>query len=143
MRASFLAACILLSCGMPRDPHETLDRVRHQTLAVGVSEDPPMLVRRGDGASGIEADLINGFAKSIGAKVDWQWGAQEPQLERLEKYDLDLVAGGLDAKTPWSKRVAITRPFFEQSGRQYVFAVPAGENAFLLQLEKYLAEHKP
>ena len=143
MRHALFAALLLSSCSLPRDPHKTLEHVQRQTLTVGVSEDAPMLVRNGDAARGIEAELIAGFAKSIGAKVQWEWGAQEPHLDRLQHYKLDLVAGGLDAKTPWAKNVAVTRPFFEQRGRKYVFAVPPGENAFLLKLEKYLAEHKP
>ena len=133
---------IVPACDLPRDPHKTLARVQGRTLKAGVSEDPPFIVQRGIEAEGIEADVIRGFAKQLGADVRWIWGSQERQLEALHEFDLDLVAGGLRANTPWKKKVAVTRPFLETlKGDQHVFAVPAGENAFLEELEKYLASH--
>jgi len=120
---------------MPYDPHRTLDHVRGHVLTAGVSEDPPFIVRNGDEAIGPEADVIRAFAASVGARVEWQWGSQERHLEALEKYHLDLVAGGLSPKTPWKTKVAVTRPFMHG----HAIAVPPGENGFLLALERHLA----
>ena len=108
-----LLVLLLVGCGLPRDPQKTLERVRGKVLTVGVAEDPPFLVRQGQEASGIEAEAIRGFANSLNASVKWVWGAPEKQLAALEKCELDLVAGGIDAKTPWAKKVAVTRPYLE------------------------------
>jgi polar amino acid transport system substrate-binding protein len=111
-------------------------------MTVGVAEDPPFVGRRGEEASGVEADMIRGFAKELGATVKWRWGAQEKHFHDLEQFQLDLVAGGVTAKSPWSKNVAITRPYAETLDKEkHALAAPPGENAFLLELEKFLAAH--
>jgi polar amino acid transport system substrate-binding protein len=104
---------LLAGCDVPRDPRKTLERVRGHVLNAGVSENPPFLVRRGEEAEGLEAEVIRGFARELGATVHWVWGSQEQQLLALHGVQLDLVAGGLTAKTPWKKSAAITRPFVE------------------------------
>lgn len=144
MRKSLLllVAVALVSCGLPRDPHKTLVHARGRTLTIGISEDPPYVVRHGEEATGLEADVIRGFARRLGARIEWKWGAQEKQLDDLHHFQLDLVGGGLTADTPWKSKVAVTRPFAELAGKQHVLAVPPGENAFLLELETYLAAQK-
>jgi polar amino acid transport system substrate-binding protein len=111
--AAALVLVIAEGCDAPRDPRKTLERVRGHVLTAGVSEDPPFIVRRGNEADGIEADLIRGFARELGATVTWVWGSQEQQFLALHGLQLDLVAGGLTAKTPWKASAAITRPFVE------------------------------
>jgi polar amino acid transport system substrate-binding protein len=133
---------LFAACDLPRDPHRTLEHVRGRVLTVGVSEDEPYIVRHGDEPAGLEANIIRSFAAHLGAQVKWEWKSQERQLEELHKYQLDMVAGGLSAKTPWKKSVAVTRPFLKTlGGETHVFAVPPGENAFLSDLERYLAAH--
>jgi polar amino acid transport system substrate-binding protein len=142
VRRTLIALVIFcVSCNnLPRDPHKTMDHVvRGRVMTVGVAEDDPFLVRRGEEAVGVEADLIKGFASQLGATVKWQWRSQESLLQDLSEYKIDLVAGGLSSKTPWKKSVAVTRPF----AADHVFAVPPGENAFLSALERYLAAHRP
>lgn len=129
---------LVVGCGLPRDPLRTLEQVRGGELRVGVSEDPPLLVRRGEEAAGEEAELIRGFASRIGARVRWVWGAEEKHLAMLEHHELHLVAGGLTKSTPWTKKVAVTRPYRDER----VLAAPPGENAFLQELERYLAEQR-
>jgi polar amino acid transport system substrate-binding protein len=93
---------VYASCDAPRDPRHTLDHVRGRQLTVGVAEARPFIERKGDEASGIEADAIQGFASSLGAKVKWVWGAQEAHFTALHAFQLDMVAGGVTAKTPWA-----------------------------------------
>jgi polar amino acid transport system substrate-binding protein len=134
---------LMLACA-PRDPRETLAHVRGHTLRAGVAENPPYLVRRGAEATGPEAELIRGFASTLGANVQWVWGSQEVHFRALHEFHLDLAGGGITDDTPWKKEVAVTRPFLEASkDDKHVFAVPPGENAFLEQLEIYLAAHRP
>lgn len=111
----FIAIAMLSCTDLPRDPRKTLQNVATtHLLRVGIAEDPPFIVRAGDEARGIEADLIRGFAAAHGATVRWRWLPQEAALEALHANELDLVAP-VDATTPWKKKVALTRPFVEVS----------------------------
>lgn len=142
---AFAAALVFVTAcdQLPRDPRHTLERIRktHEIVA-GVAEDRPFIERRGEEAAGVEADIIRGFASSLGATVKWKWGAQEKHFHDLEQFQLDLVAGGVTAKSPWSKKVAMTRPYAETLDKEkHTIAAPPGENALLLEFEKFLAEH--
>ncbi len=44
-------------------------------------------------------------------------------LEALRRFALDLVVGGIDSSTPWSKTVGLTWPYFTE---RIVVGVPAG-----------------
>src|SRR5437764_2517411 len=115
-KAAAVVSVLLLAgaCGLPRDPRHTLENVRAEhVLRVGVTDDPPFIVRTGDEANGLDAALIRGFAAQLGARVEWVWTAQEEQFQALHRCQLDLMAGGFDEKTPWKKQVALTRPFAE------------------------------
>jgi hypothetical protein len=127
----------------PRDPERTLERAAGGTLRVGASEAPPTLRRAGAGATGVEAELVEAFARSIDAQVDWRWGAQDAHLEALERYDLDLVVGGLTTKSPWKTRVGFTRPWLETGDTRHVMAVPPGENRALVALERVIESRRP
>jgi hypothetical protein len=69
---------------------------------------PPSLTRGDSGAAGPEADLVEAFARSIDARVEWHWGALDTHLKPLERYELGLVAGGLSAfatsRRSWTSR---------------------------------------
>lgn len=68
-----LAAFTLQGCApWPRDPERTLDESTGGTLRVGASEAPPSLTRGDSGATGPEADLVEAFARSIDARVEWR-----------------------------------------------------------------------
>ena len=127
-----MAACDAL----PRDPEGTLEEARGGVLRVGAVESPPLLVRRGAGAGGPEAELVEAFAREIGARVEWRWTGPEDALGRLERFELHLVAAGLQAGTPWKARVGLSRPWRGQGDTARVLAVPPGENAFLVALDR-------
>lgn len=145
MRGTLLSAAmalLLAGCeAVPRDPRGTTDQVTGRTLVVGVAESPPFLVRRGDAAAGPEAELVEAFARSLDARVAWEWLAAEDALRRLERGELHLVAGGLRADSPWNGRVALSRPWRGQGDTARVMAVPAGENRFLVALERQFPAH--
>jgi hypothetical protein len=137
-----LLLLLLHGCGdLPRDPEETLARIREKrTMRVGVCEAAPWLVRGGDDEPrGIEADLVRELGRQEGARIEWVWGNVEHHYEDLEKRELDLVAGGLTDRSPWLKKVGATRPFVEAEGKKHVMAVPPGENAWLVRVESHLA----
>jgi hypothetical protein len=121
---ALLALALLAACDLPRDPRGTLAAAAERgTLVVGVAESPPWVVRQGDQAAGVEADLVRAFAAELGAEVEWVWGGLDGHLEALERFELDLVAGGLAAGSPWSKRVGFTRAYLEA---EQVVGVPPG-----------------
>ncbi|AKK04249.1 substrate-binding periplasmic protein [Corynebacterium epidermidicanis] len=133
-----LASCSTLSA-LPKDSEGALHRAQHEELRVGVTEHLPYTDVHDDGAvTGSEAQLIDGFAQSIGTKPRWVPGSEEALVKQLEDGEIDVIIGGLTKKTQWSKKVALTRPYDKET--KTVMAVPMGENALLTSLERYLAE---
>lgn len=106
----------LAGCGVPHDPEQTLARIRQRgEVRAGVTEAPPWMYRssveENAEAEGVEATLIRELAAKHGVAVRWYWGNVEEHYAALEGFDLDLVAGGLTDRTPWKKRVGMTRPY--------------------------------
>lgn len=136
-----LTPCILAlsACGsIPADSAGTLDRTRGGTLVVGVSENEPWTdVDDSTGeVSGSEAELIEGFAESIDAGVEWVPGSESVLAEQIKEGELDVIIGGLTKKSPWSSHMALTRPYTDNN----VMGVQMGENELQVALERYLAE---
>ena len=130
--------------GFPRDPDGTLERARGGPLLVGVSDHPPFTEVSDDGkVGGDEAEIIEAYADSIGATVEWREGAESELMELVKLGQLDLVIGGLASDSPWSTHAAFTRPHTRTIGsdgkaEKLVFAVRMGENALLTNLERFL-----
>jgi len=138
-------ACgLALGCGpWPRDPERTLENaIERGTLRVGATESPPWLVRAGADATGREAELLHAFAESLGVRIEWQWGPLDDHMEQLGRFELDLVAAGLTAKSPWSAHTSFTRPYHEEGRVQRVLATAPGENRTLVALERLIERHK-
>ncbi|WP_350000955.1 transporter substrate-binding domain-containing protein [Pseudarthrobacter sp. WHRI 8279] len=158
MAGLLLAVLMVLSgCGssFPADPEGTLENVRGGTLRVGASMNGDWVRINASGSGGLssndvqgtEAELVKDFAARLGAEVEWVAGTEQVLADELKHGGLDLVIGGLDDKTPWVTHAGTTRPYAEsRDGRgslhKHVMLVPLGENAFLLELDKYLMEVK-
>ena len=143
--ALLVPVLLLAGCGLqvPADPDGTLDRVSGGTLHVGVSPHEGWAEIEGGQGVGREAELVEAFATSIDAEVDWVEGGEEHLMASLQRGELDLVIGGLTDATPWSTHAAITRPYLETTDDagatvRHVMATPLGENAFLVALENFL-----
>jgi ABC-type amino acid transport substrate-binding protein len=149
------ALAVLLATGgcsatVPTDPDGTLDRVSGGTLRVGVSPSPPWTDLPGGpeaDPAGTEVELVERFAESIDADIVWVPGGEEDLIGQLEYDELDLVIGGLTAKSPWSSKVALTYRYTSTTGPRgekelHVMAVPMGENAFLVELERFLLDQE-
>ena len=137
-----LVVLVVLACEVPRDAEGTLARAQGGTLRVGAVEAPPLLERRGEIASGPEADLVRAFAEEIGARIEWQWRPLDEQMRALEAFELDLVAAGLTAESPWRSHVGFTRPWREEEDVRRVLAVAPGENATLVALERVIVARR-
>jgi len=147
-----LGALLLAAAGchpFPKDPESSLEKARRRgALRVGVSEAPPWVIRDGDEARGVEPALVRSFADSLGLAVEWRWGSVEEHAAALEELGLDVVAAGMTEGNPWTRKIGATRPYYEEravrgaggrrGARRHVLAVPPGENALLVRLERHL-----
>lgn len=141
-----IASCALLagcSLSIPADPEGTLERVTDGTLRVGASHNPPWVETPGDKEpQGKEPELIRNFAAGLGAEVEWSESGEEQLFDALKRGDLDLVIGGFTDQTPWTEYGAVTRPYTEEqrsnTTKKHVMVVRMGENAFQVELEKFL-----
>jgi hypothetical protein len=138
-----LAALLLPACGpLPKDPERTTEGASRGPIRVGVTENPPWIVRNGEEAGGVEGALIREFARTVGTEVEWVWGVSDDHYRGLERFELQLVAGGLTDDTPWKDRVGMTRPFLETGREKHVMFVPPGENRWLVRFETFLMDRK-
>lgn len=143
-------AVLLAGCSgvFPRDSQGTLRRATGGALHVGASENPPWTELDPAGrVSGTEADLIEGYAASIGASIRWETAAMSDLAMMMKNDQLDLIIGGLTADTPWSDKISPTRPYEESQGvdgstEKMVIGVRPGENALQVSLERFLAAEK-
>jgi polar amino acid transport system substrate-binding protein len=118
-----IAVVVVLLCGCqyPRDPEGTLDRVRGGVLRVGVTEADPFVKLSGAEPAGVEVALVEGFARSIGARIEWVEGSETDLMEALHGRQVDVVIAGLTRRSVWQHDVALTRPY---ATTQVVIAAP-------------------
>ncbi len=112
-RVIALLACLALgACQYPRDPEGTLDRVRGGTLRVGISASDPWVVLESDQPpAGVEVALVEEFARTIDAEVEWVEGSESELMEALDGRQLDVVIAGLTRRSVWMNGAALTRPY--------------------------------
>lgn len=135
-----LSTALLAACDYPRDAEGTLERVKSNgVLHVGASVREPWVVASADDVSGTDASLVEGFAASLGANVQWMRGSESELVDALADRDIDVMIGGLRKDSPWVSEAAATEPY----GGERVMLVPAGENALLLALDRFLAKSEP
>jgi hypothetical protein len=140
-----LSAVLLIGCdAIPRDSAGALNRVRGGELRVGVADHPPWVRFEGGRVAGLEPELIEAWAKGHGARVSWKHGAEAELVEALHRREVDVLAAGLDSKTPYKPELGLTQPYVEvedQHGlkKKHVLAVTSGESALLFSLDQFLA----
>jgi hypothetical protein len=133
----FLAAALATSCGQfPRDPEDTLNRVRSEgSFRVGLVA--PLGQGRLDAKA---AQLIQRVSSSAGAQARLEIGDAEPLLDRLESGDLDLVLGRFEKKSPWARLVTFGPPLRVEKQGKTTFHLTAamrnGENAWIALVER-------
>jgi ABC-type amino acid transport substrate-binding protein len=140
---------LLAGCsGYPRDPEDSLQRARTGVVRVGVSHDPPHVIV-GDGGEphGSDIALVRGLAAAEGARVEWVELGHDALMRELLAFRLHLVVGGHHAKTPWQPQVAWSREYpAREPGAGPVtlrrWALPPGENAWQLQVDRFLQRHE-
>ncbi|MEX3600191.1 transporter substrate-binding domain-containing protein [Kocuria carniphila] len=127
----------------PADPYGTLDRVSGGVLRVGtIHNEPYVSITEGE-PTGEEVRLVEEFADTLGARIEWTTASEEHLVTEMEHGQLDLLIGGMTMDTEWQKKVGLTRPYKETVNaygetEKHVMAVVNGENAFLLELDQFL-----
>jgi hypothetical protein len=148
MMTMLVALALLTGCrDYPRDPEETLDRIRAEKIVrIGVIENPPWTERLPGGkGGGTEGMLAARFAAAIGARPRWIFLPEAHAAKQLRRYDLDIAIGGLTTDNPRKTDMSFTRPYrivTAEDGTkiEHVMAVAPGENALLAALETFLAQ---
>ncbi len=133
-----LLAFALTACGLPRDPEGTLERVEGSSMRVGVTDSPPWVVITEGEPTGVEAELLQHLARDLDAQIEWVEGSESEILEQVEQGHLDLAIGGFTADNPWAKEVTFIQPYFTLGEDVHVVAVPHGENAWIVRVERFL-----
>jgi polar amino acid transport system substrate-binding protein len=106
-----LIALLAAGCQYPRDPEGTLDRVRGGVLRVGVTQADPWVTLDGGAPGGVEVELLERFAETLDAEVEWVEGSESDLMEALHGRQLDVVVAGLTRRSEWQRVAALTRPF--------------------------------
>jgi polar amino acid transport system substrate-binding protein len=119
-------AALLGACQFPRDTEGTLDRVRGGVMRVGVTHVDPWVKLEGGEPGGVEVELLERFARTLGARVEWVEGSETELMEALHGRHLDVVAAGLTRRSEWQRVAALTRPYVTY---QVVIAAPDRETA--------------
>ena len=140
--AAPVCAALLLGTGcgvtVPADPDGTLNRVRGGVLRVGVTQHPGFVDLGGGEPQGTEPELVREFAAVVGAEVEWIEGSERELVEGLKDGVLDAAAGGFRDDSPWQHKAGMTRPYGETDDGKGMKARHEGENAVLLELDRFL-----
>lgn len=145
MKLIFLICIISLfySCGLPEDPQNTFKKIKERkALTAGISENPPFVFIQ-DSIGGREIEIIKSLAEDLGVEINWVIKTENELFKQLEEIKIDIAACGLTKDTPWKNKIGLTIPYHkDKNNREYVMAVPPGENKWLMFVEKHLKRWK-
>jgi polar amino acid transport system substrate-binding protein len=116
-----MAIALCSGCEFPQDPEGTLDRVRGGVMRVGVTPAEPWVTLDGPEPAGVEVELVERFAATLDARVEWVEGSESDLMEALHGRQLDIVIAGLTRQSVWAREAALTRPYLTT---QVVIAAP-------------------
>jgi polar amino acid transport system substrate-binding protein len=148
--AAALLLIVLHGCdNYPEDPSRTFEKAEKTGLIAGYVPSPPWVIESDSSASGIEGEIIKGFAEVSGMKVIWHKGSEQELMEKLEKREIHIVICGLTKDNPWkSRKIGLTMPYHKEKEpdkikkKKHIIAVIQGENRFVRQLEKYMYDQR-
>ena len=106
-----LALVAAAGCDIPRDPERTLAEVTGGTMKVGYWVNDPWTKAADGGPGGVEGILVERFAASLDADIEWFEGTEEDLMGAIEARELDLVIGGLTSNSPWTAEATFTHPY--------------------------------
>ncbi len=123
---ALLCVIAFASCAQyPKDPAGTLERVRGGTMRVGYTVNRPWTMDASAPPGGVEATLIERFARRLDARVEWIEASEQELFAALHVRELDVVIGGLVSTNPSSGEGTFTHPYITT---RVVVAVPSGQS---------------
>lgn len=112
--AAFFLIVALTAAPRAHGQERPLPEVFTKTLAVGVREAPPFVMRDRKGQwSGITVDLWRKVADDLGLKYRYQAVNLDDLLSGLQSGDLDVGLGALSVTSEREKQFDFSHPFFE------------------------------
>lgn len=140
--SGLLCLLLLSACdNYPKDVENSLAKIHERgEIRVGLVEEPPWVERVGETPGGTEVELIKQFAAELGVEPEFIFLSEARVSESLKNYELDIAAGGFTMANPRTE-ISFTRPYHvtgDEAKHQHVFALPQGENALQVALEKFL-----
>ena len=90
-------------------------------MRVGVTASEPWVTLDGAEPGGVEAEIVQRFAETLDAEIEWFEGSEEELFGALKYGRIDLVIAGLSSRTPFATEGALTHPYLTT---QVVVAVP-------------------
>lgn len=126
------------ACDLPRDSQSSWEAAKKTGLKVGIVVNPPFCYNENGSLKGSEVQLLREFARNEGLEISFEVGSETGLVERLEDYDLQVLAGGFKNNTIWKKKVGLTTTYMDKR----VMLIPRGENNLLRHLETYLLKKR-
>lgn len=131
----------------PDDPNQTLQHILQQrVIKLGACEaienhgtDKEILLE--------EEKLLAELAKSLDATIQKSIDTQDNLYRGLEEGVFDIVSCSIQDSTPWKDKVALTTSYAQRQHIRgntihYVFALPAGENAWLQTVNQFIYQQR-
>ncbi len=110
--AAGLLALATNACGIPRDTEGTQERIQHEgLLRAGLVRHEPWAYLQDGKPAGPEVEAVEQLAAKLGARVAWTVAPESELVHGLKERALDLVVGGISAKSPWVKELGAGQPF--------------------------------
>lgn len=139
----FVLFCFLSGCDMPKDPDNTFQRIDEtKVIRAGASHNPPWISLQHDKPSGIEVELLEKLASQLNASIQWKTGTEHDLVMALKENKLDVVLAGFRKESPWHKDISLTKPYFTLNKEEFVWALPQGENRWLMYVEMFFENNK-
>lgn len=127
-----LTVLLVAGCDLPRDPEGTLDSVRGDVLHVGELPGHEVALRE-------DKRIAVQLAERLDARIVGKSGETHDLIRELAEGEIDLLIGGLPASTPFVNEIGLSNvagPLPGVEGEDRVLAVRAGENKFLLEVNR-------
>jgi polar amino acid transport system substrate-binding protein len=125
-----LVVLVAAGCAFPRDPRGTLERVQNGTMRVGIVENDPWARMEEGHASGVEVELLKGFAQQLGAEASFVPGTTPELLEAAREAEVDVLIGGFTSTSPGvseGKEAGVTGSYLTT---RFGVGVPQGRPTF-------------
>jgi ABC-type amino acid transport substrate-binding protein len=116
-------------------------------MRVGITHNPPWTDTSSSGpVTGSEVTLLEEFAESRDAEIDWVEGSEGVLADALREGDIDVAIGGFTDDTPWTEKAAVSAAYREVRNdrgvmEKHVVLSRLGENRLLVELEEFLRKN--